>query len=156
MLLLTLPPSLDSFRSTSKHYIVISTKLYRRSVGRSYNLSNEPSFSREEGTIRPYSPSLCYPHLKQCTRPLPLLPVQVVPVESGSRTLKDAINEAMRDWVTNVVDTHYLIGSAIGPHPFPTIVRDFQSVIGKEARSQVNSTTPRARSEPCCADRFTC
>jgi len=62
---------------------------------------------------------------------------QVVPVESGSRTLKDAINEAMRDWVTNVVDTHYLIGSAIGPHPFPTIVRDFQSVIGKEARSQV-------------------
>lgn len=58
-------------------------------------------------------------------------------MESGSRTLKDAINEAMRDWVTNVVDTHYLIGSAIGPHPFPTIVRDFQSVIGKEARSQV-------------------
>lgn len=64
----------------------------------------------------------------------------MVPVESGSRTLKDAINEAMRDWVTNVVDTHYLIGSAIGPHPFPTIVRDFQSVIGKEARSQVKLT----------------
>lgn len=63
---------------------------------------------------------------------------QVVPVQSGSRTLKDAINEAMRDWVTNVRDTHYLIGSAIGPHPFPTIVRDFQSVIGKEARSQVS------------------
>lgn len=62
---------------------------------------------------------------------------QVVPVESGSRTLKDAINEAMRDWVTNVEDTHYLIGSAIGPHPFPTIVRDLQAVIGKEARSQV-------------------
>ena len=52
-------------------------------------------------------------------------------------TLKDAINEAMRDWVTNVRDTHYIIGSAIGPHPFPTIVRDFQSVIGKEARAQV-------------------
>lgn len=61
----------------------------------------------------------------------------MIPVESGSRTLKDAINEAMRDWVTNVVDTHYLIGSAIGPHPFPTLVRDFQSVIGKEARAQV-------------------
>ena len=58
-------------------------------------------------------------------------------MESGSRTLKDAINEAMRDWVTNVRDTHYLIGSAIGPHPFPTIVRDFQSVIGREARSQI-------------------
>ncbi|CAM9828625.1 unnamed protein product, partial [Ectocarpus fasciculatus] len=66
-----------------------------------------------------------------------MLGAKVVPVESGSRTLKDAINEAMRDWVTNVVDTHYLIGSAIGPHPFPTIVRDFQAVIGKEARSQI-------------------
>jgi len=61
----------------------------------------------------------------------------VVPVEAGSRTLKDAINEAMRDWVTNVETTHYLIGSAIGPHPFPTIVRDFQSVIGKESRRQM-------------------
>lgn len=62
-------------------------------------------------------------------------------MESGSRTLKDAINEAMRDWVTNVEDTHYLIGSAIGPHPFPTIVRDLQAVIGKEARSQVRQNT---------------
>jgi len=61
----------------------------------------------------------------------------VVPVEAGSRTLKDAINEALRDWVTNVETTHYLIGSAIGPHPFPTIVRDFQSVIGKESRRQI-------------------
>lgn len=61
----------------------------------------------------------------------------VVPVESGSRTLKDAINEAMRDWVTNVRDTHYLIGSAVGPHPFPTIVRDLQAVIGREARAQM-------------------
>ena len=61
----------------------------------------------------------------------------MVPVESGSKKLNDAINEAMRDWVTNVRDTHYLIGSAIGPHPFPTIVRDFQSVIGKEARAQM-------------------
>ncbi|KAL6059545.1 Tryptophan synthase [Balamuthia mandrillaris] len=60
----------------------------------------------------------------------------VVPVESGSKTLKDAINEAMRDWVTNIRTTHYLIGSAIGPHPFPTIVRDFQSIIGREAREQ--------------------
>lgn len=58
-------------------------------------------------------------------------------VDSGSKTLKDAINEAMRDWVTNVATTHYLIGSAIGPHPFPTIVRDFQSIIGIEARSQI-------------------
>jgi tryptophan synthase beta subunit len=65
-----------------------------------------------------------------------MLGAEVVPVTEGSATLKDAINEAMRDWVTNVEDTHYLIGSAIGPHPFPTIVRDFQSVIGKEAREQ--------------------
>ena len=66
-----------------------------------------------------------------------MLGATVVPVETGSRTLKDAINEAMRDWVTNVGTTHYLIGSAIGPHPFPTMVRDFQSVIGKEARQQM-------------------
>merc|ERR1719231_1938130 len=65
-----------------------------------------------------------------------MLGAEVVPVQSGSATLKDAINEAMRDWVTNVRDTHYLVGSAIGPHPFPTIVRDFQCVIGKEAREQ--------------------
>ena len=67
-----------------------------------------------------------------------MLGATVVPVASGSATLKDAINEAMRDWVTNVTTTHYLIGSAIGPHPFPTIVRDFQAVIGNEARQQVN------------------
>ncbi len=66
-----------------------------------------------------------------------MLGATVVPVDTGSRTLKDAINEAMRDWVTNVRTTHYLIGSAIGPHPFPTIVRDFQSVIGREARVQM-------------------
>jgi len=66
-----------------------------------------------------------------------MLGATVVPVESGSRTLKDAINEAMRDWVTNVRTTHYVIGSAIGPHPFPTIVRDFQSVIGREAKAQM-------------------
>lgn len=66
-----------------------------------------------------------------------MLGAAVVPVDSGSRTLKDAINEAMRDWVTNVRTTHYLIGSAIGPHPFPTMVRDFQSVIGREARQQM-------------------
>jgi len=62
---------------------------------------------------------------------------QVITVESGSRTLKDAINEAMRDWVTNLSTTHYLVGSAIGPHPFPTIVRDFQRVIGKEIKQQM-------------------
>jgi tryptophan synthase beta chain len=66
-----------------------------------------------------------------------LLGAEVRPVASGSRTLKDAINEAIRDWVTNVADTHYLIGSAVGPHPYPTIVRDFQSVIGAEAREQI-------------------
>lgn len=65
-----------------------------------------------------------------------LLGATVCPVDSGSRTLKDAINEAMRDWVTNIKDTHYLVGSAIGPHPFPTIVRDFQCVIGEETRRE--------------------
>ena len=64
------------------------------------------------------------------------LGAQVIPVMSGSRTLKDAINEAIRDWVTNVETTHYLIGSVVGPHPYPMIVRDFQSVIGTEARAQ--------------------
>jgi tryptophan synthase beta chain len=66
-----------------------------------------------------------------------LLGAEVRPVDSGSRTLKDAINEAIRDWVTNVRDTHYLLGSALGPHPYPRIVRDFQRVIGDEAREQV-------------------
>merc|ERR1719247_628723 len=66
-----------------------------------------------------------------------ILGAKVVGVESGSKTLKDAINEAMRDWVTNVSTTHYCVGSAIGPHPFPTIVRDFQAVIGNEARAQM-------------------
>ena len=66
-----------------------------------------------------------------------LLGAEVVPVDSGSRTLKDAINESIRDWVANVRDTHYLIGSAIGPHPYPVIVRELQSVIGSEARRQL-------------------
>src|SRR5574341_33710 len=66
-----------------------------------------------------------------------LLGAHVRPVDSGSRTLKDAINEAIRDWVTNVETTHYLLGSALGPHPYPTLVRDFQSVIGREARVQI-------------------
>ncbi len=66
-----------------------------------------------------------------------LLGTKVIPVQSGSRTLKDAMNEALRDWVTNVRDTHYIIGSVAGPHPYPALVRDFQSVIGKEARRQV-------------------
>ena len=65
-----------------------------------------------------------------------LLGAEVRGVESGTRTLKDAVNEAIRDWVTNVRSTYYLLGSAIGPHPYPTMVRDFQSVIGREARSQ--------------------
>ena len=66
-----------------------------------------------------------------------LLGARVVPVESGTRTLKDATNEALRDWVTNVPTTHYIIGSVVGPDPFPRLVRDFQSVIGREARSQM-------------------
>ncbi len=65
------------------------------------------------------------------------LGAEVTGVDSGSRTLKDAINEAMRDWVTTVETTHYILGSVLGPHPFPQIVRDFQSVIGREARSQI-------------------
>jgi tryptophan synthase beta chain len=66
-----------------------------------------------------------------------LLGAEVRRVEAGSRTLKDAINEAMRDWVTNVTDTYYLLGSVLGPHPYPLMVREFQSVIGREARRQV-------------------
>ena len=66
-----------------------------------------------------------------------LLGAEVRPVDSGSRTLKDAINESIRDWVTNVETTHYLLGSVVGPHPYPMIVRDFQAVIGAEAREQV-------------------
>lgn len=66
-----------------------------------------------------------------------LLGAEVRPVTSGTQTLKDAINEAIRDWVTNVRDTHYLLGSALGPHPYPTLVREFQSVIGREAREQM-------------------
>lgn len=66
-----------------------------------------------------------------------MLGAKVVPVNSGSKTLKDAINEAMRDWVTNLHNTHYLVGSAIGPHPFPTIVRDFQKIIGEEIKAQL-------------------
>lgn len=70
-----------------------------------------------------------------------LLGAQVVPVTSGSRTLKDAINEAMRDWVTNVATTHYMLGTVAGPHPFPTMVRDFHKIIGEEARQQVLALT---------------
>ncbi len=70
-----------------------------------------------------------------------LLGAEVVPVTSGSCTLKDATNEALRDWVTNVRDTYYVIGSAVGPHPYPMIVRDFQSIIGKETREQVMQET---------------
>jgi tryptophan synthase beta chain len=70
-----------------------------------------------------------------------LLGAQVVPVGTGSRTLKDAINEAMRDWVTNVAHTHYLLGTVAGPHPFPVMVREFQRVIGTEAREQVRDLT---------------
>ncbi len=66
---------------------------------------------------------------------------RVIPVDSGTKTLKDAINEAIRDWVANVSDTHYIIGSVVGPHPYPVMVRDFQSVIGREARAQLRKKT---------------
>jgi tryptophan synthase beta chain len=72
-----------------------------------------------------------------------LLGAEVRPVSTGSRTLKDAINEAIRDWVTNVRTTHYLLGSVVGPHPYPMIVRDFQSVIGKETREQIMASHSR-------------
>ena len=72
-----------------------------------------------------------------------LLGATLIPVESGSRTLKDAVNEALRDWVTNVRTTYYLLGSAMGPHPYPMIVRDFQRVIGEEARAQSKKVTGR-------------
>ncbi len=77
-----------------------------------------------------------------------LLGARVVPVDGGSRTLKDAINEALRDWVTNVRDTFYVIGSVVGPHPYPTLVRDFQSVIGREAREQIQAA--EGRLPDCC------
>jgi len=66
-----------------------------------------------------------------------LLGAEIIPVSSGSKTLKDATNEAIRDWVTNVEDTHYIIGSVVGPHPYPMIVRDFQSIIGRETKEQI-------------------
>src|SRR2546428_6829516 len=72
-----------------------------------------------------------------------LLGAKVIPVESGSRTLKDAVNEALRDWVTNVRTTYYLLGSAMGPHPYPMMVRDFHRVIGEEARAQSKKATGR-------------
>src|SRR5207245_5187442 len=72
-----------------------------------------------------------------------LLGARVIPVDSGSRTLKDAINEALRDWVTNVRTTFYVIGSVVGPHPYPSIVLDFQSVIGQEARAQITAELAR-------------
>jgi len=72
-----------------------------------------------------------------------MLGAEVIGVDSGSRTLKDAINEAMRDWVTNIRNTHYMLGSVLGAHPYPTMVRDFQSVIGKEAREQILAAEKR-------------
>ncbi len=72
-----------------------------------------------------------------------LLGAEVIPVQSGAKTLKDAMNEALRDWVANVHDTFYIIGTAAGPHPYPELVRDFQSVIGREARAQMLSRTGR-------------
>ena len=84
-----------------------------------------------------------------------LLGTEVRGVESGSKTLKDAINEAIRDWVTNVETTHYLLGSALGPHPYPAMVRDFQSVIGREAVSQMRDERRRPGTPARC-DRGLC
>ena len=72
-----------------------------------------------------------------------LMGANVIPVSSGSKTLKDATNEAIRDWVTNVRDTHYILGSVVGPHPYPFMVREFQSIIGKEARKQILASEKR-------------
>ena len=72
-----------------------------------------------------------------------MLGARVIPVTSGSKTLKDACNEAIRDWVTNVRTTHYILGSVVGPHPYPMMVRDFQSVIGLEARAQIKKAAGR-------------
>lgn len=72
-----------------------------------------------------------------------LLGAEVIPVKSGSKTLKDAINEALRDWVTNVANTFYMIGSVVGPHPYPTIVRDFQKIIGEETKEQIKEAEGR-------------
>jgi tryptophan synthase beta chain len=79
-----------------------------------------------------------------------LLGAKVHPVNSGTKTLKDAINEALRDWITNVKSTYYLIGSVVGPHPYPMIVRDFQSVIGKELKSQLKKFTTRPPAALVC------
>ena len=81
-----------------------------------------------------------------------MLGAEVREVNTGSRTLKDAINEALRDWVTNVEDSYYLLGSALGPHPYPLMVRDFQSVIGRETREQIlekTGTTPEISDRLC-------
>jgi tryptophan synthase beta chain len=72
-----------------------------------------------------------------------MLNAKVVPVQSGARTLKDAMNEALRDWVTNVTDTFYCIGTVAGPHPYPMMVRDFQSIIGRETRAQLHAAEGR-------------
>ncbi len=82
-----------------------------------------------------------------------LLGATVVPVESGSKTLKDALNEAMRDWVTNVETTFYIIGTVAGPHPYPMMVRDFQSVIGRATSraSSAASASSRCRSRPAAS-----
>ena len=88
-------------------------------------------------------PARIYMGTKDCARQQPnvfrmeLLGAEVVPVDTGSGTLKDAINEALRDWAASYTDTHYLLGTAAGPHPFPTMVREFQRVIGQEARAQI-------------------
>ncbi|HEY9398550.1 MAG TPA: tryptophan synthase subunit beta [Nitrososphaeraceae archaeon] len=79
-----------------------------------------------------------------------LLGAKVHPVDSGTKTLKDAINEALRDWITNVKDTYYLIGSVVGPHPYPMIVRDFQTVIGVEIKSQLKNNSTRSPDALIC------
>src|SRR5436309_54141 len=98
---------------------------------------NGHGMRRSRSTIRDIHGSRRYGKAEAQRLPDEIAGGQVHPVDSGSRTLKDAINESLRDWVTNVENTYYLLGSAVGPHPYPTIVRDFQSIIGREARQQI-------------------
>ena len=98
----------------------------RRSSSSIERLSDRDA--RSQGDLIASCPAFCPTNLSQ-----------VIPVNSGSKTLKDAVNEAFRDWVTNLSTTHYLVGSAIGPHPFPTIVRDYQKVISKEIKEQLQA-----------------
>src|SRR5256885_15068620 len=104
-----------------------------------YTMHSRPSSAQAAALARPcivYMGSVDVRRQQANVFRMKLLGAEVREVEAGSRTLKDAVNEAIRDWVTNVRTTYYLLGSAIGPHPYPAMVRDFQAVIGREAKEQ--------------------